>query len=532
MRLIILHYHLRPGGVRRVIELTAPHLLRADKPENGFPPCASCLRVRNLRIRDKKFSAVVLAAGEPPDEKWLRSFRRSVSPVRVELLIVPAFSYFSEQRGSATDRIRAVRAGVDLLLAEPGNSLVWAHNPGLGRNLPLTREIVRRCRSARIPLVLHHHDWWFDNRWQRWPEIRRCGFRTPGAVARSIFPAADTIRHVTINRDDAAILQKHFRGRVRWLPNPVEPARPPARKRLARRWLSEQLGNDSPVWILPCRVLRRKNIAEALLLTRWLRPEAWLVTTGGVSSADEKGYAGKLLAAAQTNGWPLRLGILDGGAGPAVPELLAVSEAVLLTSLQEGFGLPNLEAAAAARPLIARRLPNVAPDLAGFGFRFPQSYDEILVAPELFDWRNEEQRQEKLFRTWRQRLPRSCRAWAGEPFLLAHPSQPVPFSRLSLTAQLEVLGRPTSESWSLCAPINPFLRTWKKRASAGTLRVTAWPRGAEKWLGGPAYAERFGEIFLPPGHGRAADARAAQEDFLRDRLKSASLFPLLWAPVT
>ena len=521
MKLIIVHYHLRPGGVRRVIELAVPYILRAGG----------------------KSSTVVLAAGEPPDENWLRDFRRRVAPARVELVIVPAFSYFSEQRGSGAGLVAKLRAGIDALLgkAEPGNAVVWAHNLGLGRNLLLTREIVRGCSRSGIPLLLHHHDWWFDNRWQRWPELRRCGFRTLAAVAESIFPAARTIRHATINHDDTTILEKHFRGRVRWLPNPAEPALPPppARLRFARRWLSKQLGNDAPVWIVPCRLLRRKNIAESLLLTRWLRPEAWLVTTGGVSSADEQAYAVKLLAAAQKNGWPLRVGILAGGGEdkkPTVPELLAASEAVLLTSIQEGFGLPNLEAAAVARPLIARRLPNIAPDLAEFGFRFPQCYDEILVAPELFDWRKEEQRQAVLFRTWLQRLPRSCRAWAGEPFLLTHREnpQPVPFSRLTLSAQLEVLVHPAPDSWRLCAPLNPFLRTWKKRASAGTLQVTPWPRGAEKWLGGPAYAERFLEIAQAPSrsHGRPADARAVQEDFVRARLKSACLFPLLWNPIT
>ena len=44
----------------------------------------------------------------------------------------------------------------------------------------------------------------------------------------------------------------------------------------------------------------------------WLRPEAWLVTTGGVSSAEEEAYARQLEAAAETAGWRLRLGLLAG----------------------------------------------------------------------------------------------------------------------------------------------------------------------------------------------------------------------------
>src|SRR5258706_9845437 len=120
---------------------------------------------------------------------------------------------------------------------------------------------------------------------------------------------------------------------------------------------------DSPVWILPCRMLRRKNVAEALLLTRWLRPEALLVTTGGASSADEQSYFDQIASAARRHGWPLRLGILQGDEThkPTVAELLAASEAVLLTSIQEGFGLPYLEAAAAGGPRPAPAPPNTAP---------------------------------------------------------------------------------------------------------------------------------------------------------------------------
>src|SRR6185369_15625023 len=158
-------------------------------------------------------------------------------------------------------------------------------------------------------------------------------------------------------------------------------------------------------------------------------------------------------AAARAHHWRLRLGVLAGDETrkPTVPELLAASETVLLTSLQEGFGLPYLEAAAAKRPLIARSLPNIAPDLREFGFRFPQSYDELLVHADLFDWKAEYTRQQKLFSKWQRQLPRALRKFAGVPALLAatKPPQAVSFSRLTLTAQLEVLAQPTDYSWKL-----------------------------------------------------------------------------------
>jgi hypothetical protein len=237
----------------------------------------------------------------------------------------------------------------------------------------------------------------------------------------------------------------------------------------------------------------------------------------------------------QRHGWRLRLGLLQGdeSAKPTVEELIAACEAVMFTSIQEGFGLPSLEAAAARRPLIARRLPNIAPDLARFGFRFPQSYDELLVSPHLFDWRAEVARQVRLFREWLEQLPRPCRQWAGGPVVLAtrHAPRPVSLSRLTLTAQLEVLARPSEESWALCAPLNPFLRPWRALAARGALRVTPWPRTAARWLGGPAYARRLARLLEAVSGAKLNPlaARNAQRQFLAERLSASNLYPLLWS---
>src|SRR5437764_11302889 len=76
VRLIILHYHLRPGGIRRIIELATPFLLREIKEIN----------------------TVVLATGEPAAESWLKSYLRSLTPANLQLFVNSAFGYFSEQK--------------------------------------------------------------------------------------------------------------------------------------------------------------------------------------------------------------------------------------------------------------------------------------------------------------------------------------------------------------------------------------------------------------------------------------------------
>ncbi len=512
--LLVVHHHYRPGGVRRVIELATPYVARhAPAP----------------------ISRVILVGGEAPDETWLSHFQQGMPSTPVEVFLAPALGYAAEQASHPTqlrrDCRKALASLMDRLNGE--DTLVWCHNPGLARNLIAVDELARACLRHNLRLVAHHHDWWFDNRWQRWPEFRSHGHSTLQSVAKSLLHPAWT-RHFCINQEDASLLSKWLPGKAAWLPNPggTPPALPPRDLAHARAWLTGQLGDTSPVWLVPCRLLRRKNIAEALLLARLLRPEAWLVTTGAPSSPDEQTYADRLEQEAQAHEWRLRLSILrpDGSPKPSMTALMAASEAVLLTSAQEGFGLPYIEAALARKPLIARSLPNVAPDLANLGFRFPQYYEELWIDPSLFDSQAEVHRQENLFRQWRSNLPLSCRRHVTPPPLAQHSKvAPIPFSRLTLTAQLEVLHHPLDETWSRCLPLNPWLERWRNRAARGTLQTTAWPRIARTQLSGDGFAARFWQNTpsRPDMRSGVGTPHQCLMDFIRLKVRAEMLYPLL-----
>lgn len=514
LRLIIVHYHLRPGGVRRIIEMAAPFLV---KPGGN--------------------DSVVLAIGEAPDPAWFSAFEHKLSGVKVELFVDPAFGYCSEHKMPRGRLLARLRKSAALLLAQQHDAVVWFHNPSVGRNLALSCELASAAAKRNIPLIYHHHDWWFDNRWARWKEMRRTGFPTFARALDGVFPAVDGLCHATINTEDANALRRCFPDAVFWMPNLAlrPPSIPQTTAHHVRQWLQGEIGVKNPrIWLVPCRVLRRKNLAEALLLTRWLAPDAWLVTTGGTSSQAERFYADALRSAAIEHRWPLKLGCLDGTEKFSVPELLAASDTVLLTSILEGFGLPYLEAAAAGRPMIARTLPNIAPDLAKFGFRFPQAYDDVLIKPELFDWDAEVKRQRRFYRHWLAGLPKACRPLAGEPMMLAVKGPgPVPFSRLTLTAQLEVLDRPPEVSLAACEALNPFLAAWLKRMDTRGLGVSPWPRKVDQLLGGKAYAERFfNAMKFARAYKTTPPANGVREQFVEARLDSAHQYPLLWKEQT
>jgi hypothetical protein len=148
VKLFIVHHHFRPGGVRRIIELAAPQLAATLNP---------------------RVDETVLVADEAPDAVWLRQFKTQLAPVSITCRLESSLSYLAEQRLPPGSIARRLRRFLEALLrgVRPGEGMVWAHNQSLGRNLLLTRELALACAARQVPLVLHHHDWWFDNRWMR-----------------------------------------------------------------------------------------------------------------------------------------------------------------------------------------------------------------------------------------------------------------------------------------------------------------------------------------------------------------------------
>lgn len=501
--LLILHYHLRPGGVRRVIEMYLPALAASGA-----------------------FDTITLVSGESPDQTWADQVNASVRGVRFTIHTEPVLSYLD---ANAADSAR-IRQEIGAILARHAGpeTLVWAHNLGLARNILLADELARFSGKTGVPLLSQHHDFWFDNRWARWPGLQANGFGSLEKAAKAIFAAGGHVVHAAINSADERILANNMPARTVWLPNPAGPRTRPSRGeiRSAGEWLRRELGHRGPAWIFPTRFLRRKNIGEAVLLTRWLRPEATLVTTAGVSSPEESGYARRLEEAARRGGWPVRFRILSGrdDRAPSVPSLMCASDTVLLTSIQEGFGLPFLETAALGLPLLARRLGNVEPDLVRLGFRFPGLYDEVLVPQEMFDHAAERNRQEIVYRGWKQSLPQACRHLAGVPLIL-RTGAPIPFSRLTLDAQLEILSIPPAESWKAAASCNSGLPA----ALDSSRKAVEWPEKTDALISPAACAARLLEAVRTMTESRMTDHDAVrtQKAFIEERLKPEFLYPLM-----
>jgi glycosyltransferase involved in cell wall biosynthesis len=355
VRIALIHYTVPPivGGVERVVGrhaalmADAGHAVtviagRGQSPDHRVSfrpiPLADSLHPRIVRIGKE------LAAGRVPAD-------------------------FDELVGEIAGDMETALDGVDIAIA---------HNvASLNRNLALTSALRRVAEgNPAMKLVLWHHDlaWTMP----RYRQALHDG--DPWDLLRRPWPRATQVAISDARRDDLARLQGIAPDTISVIPGGVDV---PAVAGLPA-------ASFDPLLLAPVRITPRKNLELAIRtvaeLRRLGRP-AGLVVTGPVDPHDsaERSYYDCLVALREGLGLEDAVVFMaEGGAGSPsdsdLPSLYAVSDALLITSLDEGFGLPILEAGAARLPVICSDLPSmraIAGDAAAY---FPADAEPADVA--------------------------------------------------------------------------------------------------------------------------------------------------------
>lgn len=462
------HYHFRPGGVRAVIE-------------RGLAAWA----------RSGRWTHVVLLSGEPPPAAWLDHLRAKLPNTSISTWVTQGLAYAAEHPLSEAEIARSLRNA--FFQHQP--DLVWSHNLSVGRNVMLGRSLGRICQDQGIPLLCHHHDWWVEHRWQRWPEMIAQGIGTLETAAQAVLPIGPRVWHACVNPRIAEILKAHFGSRVQWICNPQPPMTDVADGQIER--LREVLGT-APYWLAPCRILRRKNLLESLVLTRLLSPAMRLVVSGDASSSAEASYAQAVAEAARRMDLDYQPGVAEKF-GLTVPTLMAGAHTVVQTSVHEGDGLVPLECARAQRPLVLRHLSGRAQSVRSM------AYEDLAIPPQPFAKAD-----------WHSRVALLPPPWQAEA-LACKVHEVIHFSHLSLNAQRALLADwPRTEKMFM--QLNPWLAGWHRATPAQALSEppdnSTWVTAMEELLAVSA-----------PEQGSSLDALTT---IFRASLPESAAFPLLW----
>ncbi len=228
MKIAILHYHLRPGGVATVIR-------------------------RQIEALDGRAELLVVSGEEPP------------APFGVPVSIVPGIGY--DSAGSVGDPAAVAGEILAVIRERFGGDCdaIHVHNPTLKKNSRFLA-VLRRLRDSGANLFLHVHDLAEDGR----PDSFFSGEAYP----------EDCHYGVLNGRDYAALRSAGLANEgLHLLFNSVSPLKNVTRP-------------DKPSGaVYPVRAIRRKNIGEALLLSLFLPPgETLKITLPPTSPRDFPGY--------------------------------------------------------------------------------------------------------------------------------------------------------------------------------------------------------------------------------------------------
>ena len=279
---------------------------------------------------------------------------RGETPLQKKIRMVPNLGYSTDKKFHPLELLRRARG------AFGGEPEVWhIHNHCLGKNPALTQEVSNLAMAGQ-KILLQIHDFAEDG----YPE----NYAQLGKLKKRLYPIAPHIHYAVLNQRDVGFLKAAGipTENLHLLPNAVAPL--PAVE-------GQKSKVESPLFVYPCRAIRRKNIGELLLWSAAM-PHARFVISLAPNNPKVKPIYNAWVAFAKE----LELNVdFDAGAKTPFHEMIAKADALITTSIAEGFGLAFLEPWLAGKPLVGRNLPEITGDLEEHGLDLSNLYNRLLV---------------------------------------------------------------------------------------------------------------------------------------------------------
>jgi FMN phosphatase YigB (HAD superfamily) len=365
MRLAIVHHHLNRGGVTSVI-VNHLHSL-ATLPDERRPE-----------------RVVVLYDGQ--HDGWPADLPDAFP---IELVVEPALAY--DPAGAKADPAALAQTLSDRLAAcglAASDTLLHTHNHSLGKNASLPGAL-RQLADQGWRMLLQIHDFAEDNRPDNYRHLQDAiGKPDADSLGAVLYPQGPGVHYATLTERDADILRTAGVGdeRLHVLPNPAAdfgemPSQEEARERV---FGALGLPPAARLVVYPVRGIRRKNLGEMLLLSALAPEGTYFAVTLRPKNPVEAASFDRWRRLAESLGLPCRFDIgsprEEGGYGCDFKDALAAADAVLTTSVAEGFGMVFLEAWLAGKPLIGRDLPEITREFKAAGMRFRSLWTEFRAA--------------------------------------------------------------------------------------------------------------------------------------------------------
>lgn len=363
MQLVILHYHLNRGGVTSVVE---NHLRSLATLPSDLQPSR----------------AAIVYGGRA--EAWKAELADEL-PFECELVAVPELEYDNQRSGDGEllNALLSALSGFDR-----DSTILHIHNHSLGKNAEMAPVVCHLAEQGRR-LLLQIHDFAEDLRPANYGHLLDAA-ASPKQLQLQLYPQAPQIRYAALNgRDQDVLTQAGINSDdVHRLPNPVRESHfvtDDEQREAARSKLAGELAlpPGQRLVLYPVRPIRRKNVGELLLWSLLADRITFALTLKPLNPQELITYQHWVDLAAELQ-LPVQFEIATKTDLP-FEQVYAAADAIITTSVTEGFGLVYLEASLAGKPLVGRSLPGISDDFVAAGMQFPGLADAISVPAEQLD---------------------------------------------------------------------------------------------------------------------------------------------------
>jgi glycosyltransferase involved in cell wall biosynthesis len=353
MKIAVVHYHLNPGGVTRIIES----------------------QVKSLEAFKEGIELTVLSGSDASDGYLPGATIKTDNT----LFYWNADWQDSDLRDVAVHIAAFIKQNLD------SSAVVHLHNPNLGKNPGLTLANYQLAMEG-YPMVNHCHDF-PEDRQENLSLLKHYITGVAGLpLSEVLYPDKPSCHFIALNSADyKRIVNSGIpESRVHLLPNPVCMANRLAgsERTAARKKTCEILGFSSSgkICTYPVRAIARKNLGEFVLLAALFSDTAHFTVTQPPKNPAELPLYNRWKNFCLDHG--IRI-VFESGNLVNHEELISISDFCITTSMREGFGMVFLEPWLAGTPVIGRDLPVVTHDLKSYGVEFPRLYSSILVETSL-----------------------------------------------------------------------------------------------------------------------------------------------------
>ena len=335
MKVAIVHYHLQPGGVTRVIENTilAWTLSGAD--------------IDTVTLSGRPYDGSLLGKTEVVEGLDYANSENAINP---DILTKRMEESASKALGQIPD--------------------IWhIHNHSLGKNSSLTAAVALLAQKGQS-LLLHPHDFAEDGR----PD----NFLSLKTVYNRAYPTSGRIHYAVLNQRDYLFFDELLEGsssKVHLLANAIPSDIPKVEVSSQRGSLPENL------YLYPVRAVRRKNLGELALLSM-IHPDKHFANSLGPTNPAFRPQFEEWNDFSKNHNLSVTFGLGETGTF-SFPEMVMHSEAIITTSIAEGFGLGFLEPWIFGKGLCGRNIPEVTQDFSKLGISLDHLYERIEVDLEL-----------------------------------------------------------------------------------------------------------------------------------------------------